>query len=85
LCCITFSGIIAPEGCHSGGAEAWTCRSPKSVKKNIVRISHENSIIQEISGSTHPVNAITLRRPRRDAPAALQLPQILPTASKKGL
>jgi len=40
---ITFSGIIAPEGCHSGGSGGITCCSPKkSVKKNILRISHEN-------------------------------------------
>ena len=28
LCRITFSGIIAPGGCHSGGGGGITCRSP---------------------------------------------------------
>ena len=36
-----------------------------------IRISPENTTIPEISGSAHN-NAITLRRPRRDAPAAVQ-------------
>jgi len=37
-------------------------------------ISILNTTIPEISRSAHTVNVITLRRPRRDAPVALQLP-----------
>jgi len=43
LCCITFSGIIAPEGdAKAAGVEALRAVAYKSVEKNIVRISHEN-------------------------------------------
>jgi hypothetical protein len=42
LCHITFSGVIALGVCHSGGGGGITFCSPKkSVKKNILRISHE--------------------------------------------
>jgi len=40
LCRITFSGVIVPGGCHSGGGGGITRRSPhSSVKKNIFRSS----------------------------------------------
>ncbi len=34
-CCITFSGIIAPEGMPSGGGGGITCRSPKRALRKI--------------------------------------------------
>jgi len=57
----------------AAGAEASCAVASKSVEKNSVRFSQGNTTIPEISGSAHPVNVITSRRPRRDAPAALQL------------
>jgi len=63
-------------GCHSGGGRGITCRRPKkSVKKNILRISYENRTIPVISGSGNPPVAMTCAPPKRDAPAALQLPE----------
>jgi hypothetical protein len=57
-----------PGSCHSlgcataEGAEA--CRGiKKSVKKNILRISYENSIIPVISGSTNPIIAMNPAAP----------------------
>jgi len=34
--CITFSGIIAPEGCHSGGGRGITYRRPERALRKIV-------------------------------------------------
>jgi len=42
LCRITFSGVIDPGGATAAGAEALYAEAPKSVKKNILRISYEN-------------------------------------------
>jgi len=43
LCRITFSGVITPGGgATAAGAEALHAVAPKSVKKKILRISHEN-------------------------------------------
>jgi len=43
-------GVVVPplelslqRGCHSGGGGGITCRSPKSVEKNILRVSYENT------------------------------------------
>ncbi len=38
---ITYSGIVAPVGVLAAGAEVLHAVAPKSVKKNILRISYE--------------------------------------------
>ncbi len=41
---ITFSGIITPEGCHSGGG-AEALRALKEREKNSVRVYHEKTMV----------------------------------------
>jgi len=85
LCRITFSEDIVPGGgVHSGGGGGITCRSPqKIVKKKILRISYENRTTPVISGSGNLPYCDDLRRPRRDAPAALQLTENSVTGSQE--
>ena len=59
-CCITFSELSLQGECHSGGGGGITCRSPKkSVKKNILRISHENCTIPVNIGKCQSRSAMT--------------------------
>jgi len=55
----------------AAGAEALHAVAPKSVEKNIVRISPENSTITAILGNANPV-AMTCAAPEGTPPAALQ-------------
>jgi len=55
-------------GCHTGGGGSILCRSPQSVKKNILRISYENRTISSISGSGSPGYGMTCAAPEGTSP-----------------
>ena len=76
LCRSTFSGVIAPEGWPQGrGQRHYMPLPPTSVKKNILRIFYKKLQNSSNFGKYQSHYCDDLRRPRRDASAALQLPE----------